>query len=90
VRRFRRVIYCHHPAQSVLRLAPDGARTTIAGPAQGAVGSTSCAFGRATGDENALYVTTSGGLFSPYQGKIQAAKLLRLEVGEAGLPILPT
>jgi sugar lactone lactonase YvrE len=76
-----------HPAHSVLRLAADGSRTTIAGPAEGAVGSTACAFGRAAGDENAVYVTTSGGLWTPYHGEVQEAKLLRLEVGEAGQPL---
>jgi sugar lactone lactonase YvrE len=70
-----------HPAHSVLRLARDGARTTIAGPLEGAVGSTAAAFGRAPGDEAALYVTTTGGLWSPYKGVVQPAKLLRLEIG---------
>jgi len=73
-----------HPAQTVLRLAQDGSRTTIAGPAEGVVGSTACAFGRAAGDENALYVTTNGGLWAPYRGEVQEAKLVRLEVGESG------
>lgn len=75
-----------HPAQTVLRLAPDGARTTLAGPDEGAVGSTACAFGRAPGDETTLYVTTNGGLWAPYEGEVQEAKLLRLDVGEAGQP----
>ena len=78
-----------HPANTVMRLAPDGARLTIAGPSQGAVGSTACAFGRAAGDERALYVTTNGGLWGPYRGQVQDAKLLRLEVGEAGAPLSP-
>jgi sugar lactone lactonase YvrE len=69
-----------HPAHSVLRLAPNGARTTIAGPEEGAVGSTAVAFGRAPGDEDALYVTTTGGLWSPYEGEVQPAKLLRLDM----------
>lgn len=69
-----------HPANSVLALKPDGARVTIAGPAEGAVGATSCAFGRGPGDAGALYVTTTGGAWSPYQGVVQAAKLVRLEV----------
>jgi sugar lactone lactonase YvrE len=75
-----------HPAHSVLRLTPDGSRTTIAGPRAGAVGSTSCAFGRADGDATALYVTTSGGLLTPFRGEVEEAKLLRLEVGERGQP----
>lgn len=76
-----------HPAQTVMRLDMDGHRTTVAGPDQGAVGSTACAFGRAPGDEGALYVTTNGGLWSPFQGEVQEAKLLRLEVGGAGQPL---
>ena len=55
---------------------------------QGAVGTTACAFGRAPGDENTLYVTTDGGLVAPYEGAVQEAKLLRLEVGEVGWPLI--
>lgn len=76
-----------HPAQTVMRLGPDGKRTTLAGPAEGAVGSTACAFGRIDEDRTALYVTTSGGLFAPYGGVLQDARLLRLQVGEAGAPL---
>jgi sugar lactone lactonase YvrE len=77
-----------HPAQTVVRLDPNGKRVTLAGPAEGAVGSTACAFGRTQEDRTALYVTTSGGIFAPYQGVLQDAKLLRLQVGEAGAPVL--
>jgi len=73
-----------HPAQTVMRLMSDGSRFTIAGPSQGAVGSTACAFGRSNSDCTALYVTTCGGLFAPYKGTVQEAKLLRLEIGETG------
>lgn len=76
-----------HPANTVLRLAPDGARVTIAGPNDGAVGSTSCAFGRGGKEGTALYVTTNGGLWTPYNGEVQEARLLRLEVGEPGEPL---
>jgi sugar lactone lactonase YvrE len=75
-----------HPAQTVIRLEPDGRRATLAGPAEGAVGSTACAFGRTQEDRTALYVTTCGGIYAPYRGVLQEAKLLRLEVGEAGAP----
>jgi sugar lactone lactonase YvrE len=77
-----------HPEQTVFRLHAAGSRTTVAGPKQGAVGTTACAFGRAPGDENVLYVTTDGGLVAPYEGAVQEAKLLRLEVGEAGWPLI--
>ncbi len=73
-----------HPMQSVVRLKPSGERTTIAGPEEGAVGSTACLFGRAPGDENALYVTTEGGMVLPHNGVLQKSKLLRIEVGEGG------
>ena len=78
-----------HAAQTVLRLKPDGARETIAGPNEGAVGSTACAFGRRPEDRTNLYVTTTGGMWTPYRGKIQDAKLLRLNVGEPGQALLP-
>jgi len=78
-----------HPAQTVLRLHPDGGRETIAGPHEGTVGATACAFGRAADDCQSLYVTTTGGLRYPYRGEIQEAKLLRLNVGERGQPLLP-
>jgi sugar lactone lactonase YvrE len=78
-----------HPAQAVLRLHPDGRRETIAGPHEGAVGSTACAFGRGPEDCQALYVTTTGGLRYPYRDAIQDAKLLRLDVGENGQTSLP-
>lgn len=71
-----------HPANTVLRLAPDATRTTIAGPDQGAVGSTACAFGRRPQDTDALYVTTNGGMWAPYRGKVEEAKLLRLQIGD--------
>jgi sugar lactone lactonase YvrE len=78
-----------HAAQTVLRLNPDGTRQTIAGPDEGAVGSTACAFGRRAEDRTSIYVTTTGGLWSPYRGQIQEAKLLRLNVGEPGQALLP-
>jgi hypothetical protein len=52
------------------------------------VGSTACAFGRAPGDEKALYVTTDGGFLIPHESGIQDAKLVRIEVGESGWPLL--
>jgi len=78
-----------HAAQTVVRLHADGSRETIAGPNEGAVGCTACAFGRGAEDSQSLYVTTTGGLIYPYRGTIQDAKLLRLNVGESGRPLLP-
>jgi hypothetical protein len=67
-----------------MRLGADGSRITLAGPDAGAVGSTATALGHAPGDTMALYVTTNGGLWSPYPGAAQPAKLLRLEVSVTG------
>src|SRR5262249_13993773 len=47
-----------HPAQAVMCLGPDGKPPRFAGPAEGAVGSTACAFGGTKDDRTALYVTT--------------------------------
>ena len=77
-----------HPEHTLVRLDASGARTTLAGPEQGMVGSTACAFGRARGDEKALYVTTDGGFLIPHESGIQDAKLVRMEVGESGWPLL--
>ena len=40
------------------------------------------------GDEKALYVTTDGGFLIPHESGIQDAKLVRMEVGESGWPLL--
>jgi len=58
---------------------------TMAGSLLRSVGSTACAFGRAPGDEKALYVTTDGGFLIPHENGIQDAKLVRMEVGGRGL-----
>jgi hypothetical protein len=52
------------------------------------VGATACAFGTAAGDEGALYVTTDGGIIAAYKDALQDAKLVRLEPGESGYPLL--
>src|SRR5258708_11522335 len=77
-----------HPEHTLVRLDPSGARTTLAGPEQGMIGSTACAFGRAPGDEKALYVTTDVGFLIPHESGVQDAKLVRMEVGESGWPLL--
>jgi sugar lactone lactonase YvrE len=77
-----------HVSQTVVRIDASGARTTIAGPDQGVVGATACAFGTAPGDEQALYVSTDGGFIVPHEDVLQDAKLVRLEVGETAYPLL--
>ncbi|HXN31149.1 MAG TPA: hypothetical protein VN894_04780 [Polyangiaceae bacterium] len=73
----------------MVRIDASGARATLAGPDQGMVGSTACEFARAPGDTTALYVTTEGGLVVPYQGVVQDAKPVRLEVGKPAQPLFP-
>jgi hypothetical protein len=77
-----------HPEHTLVRLEFSGTRTTLAGPEQGMIGSTACAFGRAPGDEQALYVTTDGGFLISHEVGVQDAKLVRMEVGERGWPLL--
>src|SRR5258708_1337003 len=47
-----------HPENTLARIDPSGARTTLAGPEQGMVGGTAFAFGSAPGDQKALSLTT--------------------------------
>jgi sugar lactone lactonase YvrE len=77
-----------HPAHSLVRIDPSGKRTTIAGPDQGMVGSTACAFATAPGDENALYVCTDGGFTVPHERGVEDAKLVRFELDESGYRLL--
>ncbi|MEI6641100.1 MAG: hypothetical protein WCL10_03630 [Novosphingobium sp.] len=77
-----------HQAQSLLRLAPDGTRTTLAGAGEGMVGSTAVAFGRTEADRTAIYVTTTGGTWTVPEDQLEEAKLLRIDVGQPGAPLL--
>jgi sugar lactone lactonase YvrE len=71
-----------HVAQTVVRIDAAENRAMVVGPKEGAVGATACAFGHAPDDKRALYVTTNGGFIVPFEGRIQDAKLLRIDVGE--------
>ena len=73
-----------HPAHSLVRLAPDGTRATLAAAEQGMVGSTAAAFGRTEGDRRSLYVTTTGGTMVLPEAQLEMAKLVRLDLGGAG------
>jgi sugar lactone lactonase YvrE len=77
-----------HPQHSLVCIDLSGKRKTIAGPDEGMVGSTACAFGTAAGDESALYVSTDGGFIVPHESVVQDAKLVRLEIGEPGYRLL--
>ncbi|WP_428340977.1 SMP-30/gluconolactonase/LRE family protein [Mycobacterium sp.] len=79
-----------HMGHTLDRIAPGGERVTLAGPDQGLAGSTACAFGIAGPDCDALYVTTTGGIIGPKDGAVQPARLVRLEIGATGAPLVPT
>jgi hypothetical protein len=61
--------------------------TTIAQLEQGMAGTTALAFGTGS-DRTGIYVTTNGGMSYPPATGIEAAKVVRLEVGVAGLPLI--
>jgi putative intracellular protease/amidase len=73
-----------HVYNSVVRIAPDRQITTIATAEQGVAGSTALAFGRQAGDRTGIYVTTNGGMSLPLPTGLEAAKVVRLEVGVEG------
>lgn len=68
---------------------PGTTRVALAGAAQGMAGSTACAFGPGSdaGADQALYVTTTGGILLPPGGVLQTAKLVRLDVGVQAHPL---
>jgi sugar lactone lactonase YvrE len=76
-----------HPARSLVRLAPDGRRATLAGPEHGMVGATAVAFGRTAADRHAVYVTTTGGTMTVSPDELEPAKLVRVDVGTIGQPL---
>jgi sugar lactone lactonase YvrE len=69
-----------HEMNSIVRLGQDGTRVTIAGPEQGCVGATAAAFGRGGDDADTLYVITNGGLHQLYEGHMQDAKLVAIDL----------
>ncbi|NMF59411.1 SMP-30/gluconolactonase/LRE family protein [Pseudanabaena yagii] len=77
-----------HVFNSVVKIAPDGTVTTIAQLEQGMAGSTALAFGTSEGDRTSIYVTTNGGMSFPPATGVESGKVVRLEVGIAGLPLV--
>jgi len=74
------ILAATHVYNSLVRIAPDGAVTTIAGPAQGMVGSTAVAFGRLPAERRQIYVTTNGGMFLPPAGGLEPGKLVQVSL----------
>jgi hypothetical protein len=77
-----------HVFNSVVKIDQDGTVTTIAQLEQGMAGTTALAFGRTAGDRTGIYVTTNGGMSYPPITGVESAKVVRLEVGVAGLPLV--
>ena len=67
-----------HVYNSLVRLAPDGTLSVIAGLAQGMAGSTAVAYSAAGGGQ--VYVTTNGGVSLPPPGGVQTGKVIRVSV----------
>jgi SMP-30/Gluconolactonase/LRE-like region len=77
-----------HIQNSLLRLSPAGERVILADAADGLAGCTAIAFG-AGAHARAAFVTTTGGILAPAEGRVREAKLVRVEVGTAGAPLAP-
>ncbi|OCR00308.1 gluconolactonase [Oscillatoriales cyanobacterium USR001] len=77
-----------HVFNSVVKIDSNGDITTIAQAEEGMVGTTAVAFGKAAGDRTSLYVTTNGGMSFPPPTGLESGKVVRLDVGIEGLPIL--
>ncbi|HYF17622.1 MAG TPA: YciI family protein [Ramlibacter sp.] len=74
-----------HPFSSVVRIRPDGSRSTIATGAEGVVGATAVAFGTRPGDECSLYVVGNSRI--PFDGRgDHPARLVRLQLEAPGYP----
>lgn len=76
------ILAATHVYNSLIRIAADGAVSVLAGAADGMVGSTAVAFGRAKGDRRHLYVTTNGGLFLPPPGGVEGGKVVQVSVDQ--------
>jgi sugar lactone lactonase YvrE len=77
-----------HVYNSVIKITPDGNVTTIAQAEQGMTGSTALAFGQTEDDCTGVYVVTNGGMSFPPPDGVEPAKVVRLEVGIAGYPLM--
>lgn len=77
-----------HIYNSVIKITPDSKVIAIAQAEQGMAGSTALAFGRAEHDRTSLYVITNGGMSRPLPTGVESAKVICLEVGSEGLPLV--
>lgn len=72
-----------HVYNSVIKIDGKGDTTIIAQAEQGVTGCTAVSF---YGTD--LYVVNNGGMFLPPPGGVEAAQIVRLEIGVAGAPLL--
>lgn len=77
-----------HIYNSVVKITPSGLMTTIAQVEQGMTGSTALAFGQGEGDRMSIYVVTNGGMSFPPPTGLESAKVVQLDVGITGHPLL--
>jgi sugar lactone lactonase YvrE len=70
---------------SVIRIRPNGTRTTIATEADGLLGDAALAFGRTAVDSKDIYVVNNGGAFSGDPNGPQAATVVRLATDTTGV-----
>ena len=77
-----------HIYNSVVKITPDGRMTTIAQAEQGIPGSTALAFGQGESDRTSIYVVTNGGMSLPLPTGLEPARIVRLDVGMAGQPLI--
>jgi hemoglobin len=73
-----------HVNNTLERLSPTGERTVLAGPEDGLHGATAVAFGRTPQDVQTVYVTTTGGIIAPMDGRVREAKLVSVDVRVEG------
>ncbi|MBW4539129.1 MAG: gluconolactonase [Myxacorys chilensis ATA2-1-KO14] len=82
-----------HVYNSVIRISPDKQITTIAKAEQGMTGSTALSFGYGDSPRNgkaertSVYVVTNGGMSLPPSTGVQAAQVVRLDLGVEGLEV---
>ena len=77
-----------HIYNSVVKITPAGLITIIAQAEQGMTGSTALAFGQSEGDRTSIYAVTNGGMSFPPPTGLETSKVVRLDVGIAGHPLI--
>jgi hypothetical protein len=66
----------------IIRLHPDGSRTTLA---TGTLGDAALAFGRTAADSQDIYIVNNGGAFLGLPGGPEAASVVRLSTDTTGV-----